>query len=82
MGLRLRGEEIHAAFIYTFAATIVFLFIFDVHEAYLDPLIADSSFIYSTLVETLIIVVSVYVWSVVAGNAYNFGASSERTEGR
>ena len=76
MGLRLRGEEIHAAFIYTFGATIVFLFVFDVHEAYLDPLVADGSFIVSTLVETVIIVVSVYIWSVVAGNAYNFGASS------
>ena len=81
MGLRLRGEEIYAAFIYTFAATIIFLFIFDVHEAYLDPLVGDGSFIYSTLVETLIIVVSVYIWSVVVGNAYNFGAASYRTEG-
>ena len=76
MGLRLRGAEIHAAFIYTFAATIIFLFIFDVHDVYIDPLVDDDSFIYSTLVETVIIVVSVYIWSVVAGNMYNFGASS------
>ena len=76
MGLILRGEEINAAFIYTLAATIMFLFVFDVNEAYLDPLVADASFIYSTLVKTLIVVVSVYIWSVVVGNAYNLGASS------
>jgi hypothetical protein len=76
MRLRIRGEEIHAAFVYTLAATIIFLFIFDVNEAYLDPLVADGSFIYGILVKTLIVVVSVYIWSVVVGNAYNLGASS------
>ena len=76
MGLRFRGEEIHAAFIYTFGATIVFLFVFDVHEAYLDPLVADGSFIYSTLVKTLVVIVSAYILSVVVGNVYGLASSS------
>ena len=81
MGLRLRGDEIGAAFIYTFAASIIFLFIFDVRDVYLDPLVTYNTFMYEILVETLIIVVSIYIWSVVVGNAYNLGASSQRPEG-
>ena len=81
MGLRLRGDEISAAFIYTFAATIIFLFIFDVRDVYLDPLVTYNTFMYEILVETLIIVVSIYMWSVVAGNLYNLGSSSQRPEG-
>ena len=81
MGLRLRGEEISAAFIYTFAATIIFLFIFDVRDVYLDPLVTYNTFMYEILVETLIIVVSIYMWSVVAGNLYNLRSSSQRPEG-
>ena len=81
MGLILRGEEISAAFIYTFAASIIFLFIFDVRDVYLDPLVTYNTFMYEILVETLIIVVSIYIWSVVVGNAYNLGASSQRPEG-
>ena len=66
MGLRLRGDEINAAFIYTFAASIIFLFIFDVRDVYLDPLVTYNTFMYEILVETLIVVVSIYMWSVVA----------------
>lgn len=46
MGLRLRGDEISAAYMYTFAATMVFLFIFDVSEVYLDPLVTYDTFMY------------------------------------
>ena len=81
MGLRLRGDEIGAAFMYTFAAAIIFLFIFDVRDVYLDPLVTYNTFMYEALVETLIIVVSIYIWSVVVGNLYNLGSSSQRPEG-
>ena len=81
MGLRLRGDEIGAAFMYTFAAAIIFLFIFDVRDVYLDPLVTYNTFMYEVLVETLIIVVSIYIWSVVVGNLYNLGSSSQRPEG-
>ncbi|PSP77221.1 hypothetical protein BRD02_13180 [Halobacteriales archaeon QS_8_69_73] len=80
MQLRLRGE-IESAFRYTFATTMVFLFAFDISEVYLDPLVTYNTFVYEVLVETLIVVVSIYVWSVVLGNAYNLTASSRRPEG-
>ena len=38
MQLRLKGE-IDSAFRYTFAASMVFLFAFDVRDIYLDPLV-------------------------------------------
>ena len=63
---------------YTFAATMIFLFIFDVSEVYLDPLVTYETFVYEVLVETLIVVVSIYVWSVVVVNTYNLGSSSQR----
>jgi len=78
MGLRLRGDEISTAYMYTFAATMIFLFIFDVSEVYLDPLVTYDTFVYEVLVETLIVVVSIYVWSVVVVNTYNLGSSSQR----
>ena len=81
MGLRLRGDEINAAFIYTFAATMIFLFIFDVSEVYLDPLVTYNTSMYEVLVEALIIVVGVYIWAVAVGNAHNFVTSSQRPEG-
>ena len=81
MGLRLRGDEISAAYMYTFAATMIFLFIFDVSEVYLDPLVTYNTFMYEILVETLIVVVSIYIWSVFVVNAYNLGSSSQRPEG-
>ena len=81
MSLKFRGEKIGTAFGYTFAATIIFLFIFDMNEVYLDPLVNDGSFIYGTLVKTLIIIVSVYILSVAVGNAHNLVTSSQRPEG-
>ena len=80
MQLRLRGE-IESAFRYTLGTSIIFLFVFDVRDIYLDPLVTYNTFMYEALIETLIIVVSIYMWSVVAGNLYNLGASSQRPEG-
>ena len=80
MGLRLRGDEISAAYMYTFAATMVFLFIFDVSEVYLDPLVTYNTSVYEILVEALIIVVGVYIWAVAVGNAHNFLTSLRRPE--
>jgi hypothetical protein len=51
------------------------------NEVYLDPLVNDGSFIYGTLVKTLIIIVSVYILSVAVGNAHNLVTSSQRPEG-
>jgi len=76
MGLKLRGEKIGTAFGFVFALVIVFLFLFDMNEVYLDPLVAEGSFIYSALVKTLIVIVTVYILSVVVGNAYDLVASS------
>ena len=76
MGLKLRGEKIGTAFGFVFAFMIIFLFLFDMNEVYLDPLVAEGSFIYSTLVKTLIVIVTVYILSVVVGNAYGLVASS------
>ena len=80
MGLRLRGDKISAAFIYTFAASIIFLFIFDVRDVYLDPLVTYNTSMYEVLVEGLIIVVGVYIWAVAVGNAHNFLTSLRRPE--
>jgi hypothetical protein len=76
MGLKLRGEKIGTAFGFVFALVIVFLFLFDMNDVYLDPLVAEGSFIYSALVKTLIVIVTVYILSVVVGNAYDLVASS------
>jgi len=80
MQLRLRGE-IESAFRYTLGASIIFLFIFDVRDVYLDPLVTYNTFMYEVLVEALIIVVGVYIWAVAVGNAHNFMTSSQRPEG-
>jgi len=80
MQLRLRGE-IESAFRYTFATTMLFLFVFNVSEVYLDPLVTYNTFMYEILVETLVIIVSIYVWSVVLGNAHNFMTSSQHPKG-
>jgi uncharacterized membrane protein len=76
MGLNLRGEKVGTAFGFIFAVMMIVLFVFDMNEVYLDPLVADGSFIYSTLVKTLVGIVSVYILSVVVGNAYDLVASS------
>ena len=65
---------------YTFAATMVFLFIFDVSEVYLDPLVTYNTSVYEVLVEALIIVVGVYIWAVAVGNTHNFLTSLRRPE--
>ena len=80
MQLRLRGE-IESAFRYTLAASIIFLFIFNVRDVYLDPLVTYNTSMYEVLVEGLIIVVGVYIWAVAVGNAHNFLTSSQRPEG-
>ena len=80
MQLRLRGE-IEYAFRYTLAASMAFLFAFDVRGVYLDPLVTYNTFMYEVLVEALIIVVGVYIWAVAVGNAHNFMTSSQRPEG-
>ena len=59
MQLRLRGE-IEFAFRYTLATSIIFLFIFDVRDVYLDPLVTYNTSMYEVVVEALIIVVGVY----------------------
>ena len=76
MGLNLRGEKIGTAFGFVFALVIIFLFLFDMNEVYLDPHVAEGSFIYSALVKTLIVIVTVYILFVVVGNAYDLVASS------
>jgi hypothetical protein len=80
MQLRLRGE-IESAFRYTLAASMVFLFTFDVRDVYLDPLVTYNTSVYEVLVEALIIVVCVYIWAVAIGNASNLVTSSKRPEG-
>jgi hypothetical protein len=80
MQLRLRGE-IESAFRYTLAASIIFLFVFDVRDVYLDPLVTYNTSMYEMLVEALIIVAGVYIWAVAVGNAHNFVTSSQRPEG-
>ena len=80
MKLRLKGE-IHSAFRYTFAASMVFLFPFDVRDVYLDPLVTYNTFVYEVLAEALIIFVGVYIWAVAIGNATNLVTSSQRPEG-
>ena len=80
MQLRLRGE-IESAFRHTLAASIIFLFIFDVRDVYLDPLVTYNISMFEVLVEALIIVVGVYIWAVAVGNAHNFMTSSQRPEG-
>ena len=80
MQLRLRGE-IESAFRYTLGASIIFLFIFDVRDVYLDPLVTYNTSVYEVLVEALIIVVCVYIWAVAIGNASNLVTSSQRPEG-
>ena len=79
MQLRLRGE-IESAFRYTLAASMVFLFAFDVRDVYLDPLVTYNTSMYEVLVEALIIVVGVYIWAVAVGNAHNFLTSLRRPE--
>ena len=80
MQLRLRGE-IESAFRYTLAASMVFLFTFDVRDVYLDPLVTYNTSVYEVLVEALIIVVGVYIWAVAVGNAHLLITSSQRPEG-
>jgi len=80
MQLRLRGE-IESAFRYTLAASMVFLFTFDVRDVYLDPLVTYNTSVYEVLVEALIIVVCVYIWAVAVGNAHLLITSSKRPEG-
>ena len=80
MQLRLRGE-IESAFRYTLAASMVFLFAFDVRDVYLDPLVTYNTSVYEVLVEALIIVAGVYIWAVAIGNARNFVTSSQHPEG-
>ena len=80
MQLRLKGE-IESAFRYTLAASIVFLFTFDVEDVYLDPLVTYNTSMYEVLIEALIIVVCVYIWAVAIGNAANLVKSSQRPEG-
>ena len=80
MQLRLKGE-IHSAFRYTLGASIIFLFIFDVRDVYLDPLVTYNTFVYEVLAEALIIFVGVYIWAVAIGNATNLVTSSQRPEG-
>ena len=80
MQLRLRGE-IESAFRYTFAASMVFLFAFDVRDVYLDPLVTYNTSMYEVLVEALIIVVGVHIWAVAIGNATSLVTSSRRPEG-
>ena len=79
MQLRLRGE-IESAFRYTLGASIIFLFIFNVRDVYLDPLVTYNTSMYEVLVEALIIVVGVYIWAVAIGNAHNFLTSLRRPE--
>ena len=78
--MRLKGE-IESAFRYTLAASIVFLFTFDVEDVYLDPLVTYNTSMYEVLVEALIIVVCVYIWAVAIGNAANLVKSSQRPGG-